>query len=103
MGKYELKIDLNVLNHLGLNLYSNVPSVLSELIANSWDADSTEVEIVISNNEIKIVDNGCGMSESDLNTKFLNVGYQRRKTSNDDLTPNLERNLISPLTPRQLP
>ena len=27
--EYTLDIDLNVLNHLGLNLYSNVPAVLS--------------------------------------------------------------------------
>ena len=37
--EYTLDIDLNVLNHLGLNLYSNVPAVLAELIANAWDAD----------------------------------------------------------------
>ena len=37
--KLTLDIDLNVLNHLGLYLYSNVPAVLAELIANAWDAD----------------------------------------------------------------
>jgi len=94
MNKYELKIDLNVLNHLGLNLYSNVPAVLSELIANAWDADSTEVRITISDNEIEILDNGCGMNEEDINTKFLNVGYQRRKKSSDDLTPKLKRKVM---------
>jgi len=94
MSKYELKIDLNVLNHLGLNLYSNVPAVLSEIIANAWDADSTIVNIKISKNEIKIQDNGCGMSEADLNTKFLNVGYQRRKKPNDDLTPIFKRKVM---------
>ena len=94
MTKYELKIDLNVLNHLGLNLYSNVPAVLSELIANAWDADSTEVKITISKDEISIADNGCGMNEVDLNSKFLNVGYQRRKEPSDDLTPKLKRKVM---------
>ncbi|MDQ3354088.1 MAG: hypothetical protein M3507_06365 [Actinomycetota bacterium] len=32
---YAITLNLNVLNHLGLNLYSNVPSVLSEVVANS--------------------------------------------------------------------
>ena len=32
--QFELNIDMNELNHLGLNLYSNVPAVLAELIAN---------------------------------------------------------------------
>ena len=94
MSKYELKIDLNVLNHLGLNLYSNVPAVLSELIANAWDADSQNVIITISKQEIKIEDDGCGMNVENLNTKFLNVGYQRRKNINDDLTPILKRKVM---------
>jgi len=94
MSRYELKIDLNVLNHLGLNLYSNVPAVLSELIANSWDADATIVNIKISKDEIKIEDNGCGMTEADLNNKFLNVGYQRRKDIKYDLTPTLNRKVM---------
>ena len=45
--KYELTIDLNILNHLGLNLYSNIPAVVSEVVANSWDADASHVEIHI--------------------------------------------------------
>ena len=94
MSKYELKIDLNVLNHLGLNLYSNVPAVLSELVANAWDADSQNVIITISKQEIKIEDDGCGMTADELNTKFLNVGYQRRKNINDDLTPILKRKVM---------
>ena len=38
--RYYMTISLNVLNHMGLNLYSNTPSVLAEVIANSWDADA---------------------------------------------------------------
>ena len=46
-SKYQMTINLNVLNHLGINLYSNIPAVLSEIVANSWDADATEVDIQI--------------------------------------------------------
>lgn len=91
MPGYELKIDLNALNHLGLNLYSNVPAVLSELIANAWDADASEVHLDIDpdGDKTKIVvrDDGCGMDRKELNDKFLTVGYQRRKNSQNDLTP----------------
>ena len=31
--KYKMTLSLNVLNHLGVGLYSNVPAVLSEVIA----------------------------------------------------------------------
>ena len=37
----EMRLSLNILEHLGLNLYSHVPAVLSEAVANAWDADAT--------------------------------------------------------------
>ena len=92
---YTLEINLNVLNHLGLNLYSNVPAVLSELIANAWDADAKKVAITINTHsdekEIVISDDGCGMNAEDLNRKFLAVGYPRRTESTKDLTPIYNR------------
>ena len=77
--KYQMSIDLNVLNHLGLKLYSNVPAVLSEVVANSWDADAEEVDIKIKSDQIIITDDGHGMTEADINEKYLTVGYERRK------------------------
>ncbi len=77
--KYQIKISLNVLNHLGIKLYSNIPSVLSEVVANAWDADATKVEITTEKEKISIQDDGQGMSLSDINDKYLIVGYDRRK------------------------
>lgn len=76
-NKFIMSLSLNVLNHLGINLYSNIPAVLSEIVANSWDADATRVDITISDDEIVIKDDGCGMSAEDINNKFLYVGYQK--------------------------
>ena len=78
--KFEMSISLNVLNHLGIKLYSNVPAVLSEVVANSWDADASEVDIDIDTEvgKITITDNGHGMTLDDMNNKYLNVGYERR-------------------------
>lgn len=39
---YHMRISLNVLQHLGIGLYSSIPAVLSEIIANAWDADATK-------------------------------------------------------------
>lgn len=95
MGKFKMSIDYNVLNHLGINLYSNIPAVLSEVVANSYDADATEVNIFIQNNEVTIIDNGCGMSESDINEKYLLVGYQKRRSSNGTtITPIYKRRVM---------
>ena len=40
-----LTLDMNVLNHLGIGLYLSAPAVLTELVANAWDADAKEVAI----------------------------------------------------------
>jgi hypothetical protein len=79
-GTYAITLNLNVLNHLGLNLYSNVPSVLSEVVANSWDADATEVDVDVDLDAgvVTITDNGAGMTRAEVNQRYLNVGYQRR-------------------------
>ena len=79
-SRYQMGISLNVLNHLGLNLYSNTPAVLAEVIANSWDADARNVDVQFDfeNKTIKIVDDGHGMSVADINEKYLYVGYQKR-------------------------
>ncbi|WP_203230045.1 ATP-binding protein [Azotobacter chroococcum] len=77
---FEMTVDLNVLKHLGINLYSNIAAVLTEAVANAWDADASSVQIrVAPNNEwIEIEDDGIGMSVDDLNGKYLRVGYRRR-------------------------
>jgi hypothetical protein len=78
--EYELTIDLNALNHLGINLYSNIPAVLSEVVANSYDADADNVEVTlnIDDGTIVIWDDGHGMSQGECNKKFLTVGYRKR-------------------------
>ena len=42
-----MTVDLNVLDHLAINLYSNIAAVLTEAVANAWDADAETVDIRI--------------------------------------------------------
>lgn len=87
--KFQMSINLQVLNHLGLNLYSNTSAVISEVVANAWDADATEVKISIDKQGIiTIVDNGIGMDLMDINSKYLTVGYQKRIDSGFSLKYN---------------
>lgn len=80
-NKFEMTVDLNVLEHLGINLYSNIAAVLTEAVANAWDADASSVQIRVDPNSewIEIEDDGVGMSIDDLNGKYLRVGYRRRE------------------------
>ncbi len=88
--KYKMSMNLNVLNHLGIHLYSNVPAVISEAVANAWDADAKKVEITICNDWILIIDDGCGMAVDDINEKYLHVGYKKRE-KDGSFTPELNR------------
>jgi hypothetical protein len=80
-----MTLSLNVLNHLGIKLYSNLPAVLSEAVANAWDADATRVEITVdvAAATITITDNGNGMTPEEVNARFLHVGYRRREDDAD--------------------
>lgn len=94
-SKYNLRVTLNALNHLGMNLYSNVPAVISEVVANSYDADAEKVEIIIDTDKqiITIKDDGCGMAKDECNKKYLEVGYKRRE--NDPVkTPKFKRHVM---------
>lgn len=92
-GPYRMTLSLNVLNHLGLNLYSNVPAVLAEVVANAWDADARNVtvEIDIPKGEIVITDDGHGMSREQVNDRYLVVGFARRDVPGGAVTPELGR------------
>ena len=73
-----IKISLAALEHLGMNLYSTIPAVLSEIVANAWDADAGRVSVTLGEREIAIQDDGIGMTRDEVIDRFLDVGFQRR-------------------------
>lgn len=75
-----MTISLNALEHLGINLYSNIPAVLSEIVANAWDADAETVTVTIDKaaETITIEDDGTGMDRDGVIDRFLTVGFKRR-------------------------
>ncbi|WP_126973880.1 ATP-binding protein [Gynurincola endophyticus] len=85
-----LKFDPNTIEHLGISLYSKLPSVLSELVSNSWDADADKISIHFydrdGKKEIVYKDDGVGMSFDELNDKFLLIGRNRRKDPQERIT-----------------
>ncbi len=90
---YEMKFDVGTIKHLGLQMYSTLPPVIGELVANAWDANATKVEITIptdqineSTSEIIIQDNGIGMSDEDVRDKYLIIGRDRRADEKTDVT-----------------
>jgi hypothetical protein len=64
--------------HLGRNLYSTTPPALAELVANSYDAYATKVDIKIENSYIVIADNGKGMNIYELDQKYCKIGNPKQ-------------------------
>ena len=90
---FKMTVELSVLESLGINLYSNAAAVLSELVANAYDADAGTVSIRWQPRKIEspegvteelvevvVTDDGIGMSVAALNARFLKAGYKKRAT-----------------------
>lgn len=77
-----MRFDPNTIEHLGVQMYSTLPPVIAELVANAYDADGTKVRISLEDKgekKIIIEDTGHGMSFEDLEEKFLKIGRNRRE------------------------
>ena len=92
---YKMEFDPATIKHLGFQMYSTLPQVIGELVANAWDANATEVKISVpvarideKTSEIVIIDNGIGMADDDVREKYLRIGRDRReKELTGDRTP----------------
>lgn len=87
MKEYRLNVDPRILELLGPNLYTNIYYVLAELIANAYDADAKNVYIISNKDDIRVEDDGHGMSyEAGDIAKYLNVAGVSRTTEAQSLT-----------------
>jgi len=107
--EYRMTISWLTVDKLGIKLYDKVSAVIAELVSNSWDADATEVvieaplgkyltsktgKIEEQGYEIKVIDNGIGMTPDEINNCYLIVGADRRDTggrNRGDRSPKFDR------------
>ena len=86
---FEMRFDPQTIKHLGLRMYSTLPPALAEIISNAYDADADNVTIHLAEQdgrptEIRIVDDGIGLSFAEVNDKFLVIGRNRRAAEGDN-------------------
>ena len=92
MKEYQLNVDPRILELLGPNLYTNIYYVLAELVANAYDADAHNVYIISNKDDIRIEDDGHGMSYQNGEVKkFLNVAGVSRVKEEESMTRSGER------------
>ncbi|ACU61678.1 ATP-binding protein [Chitinophaga pinensis] len=66
----------------GSSIFSEPKVAIIELIANAWDAGATEVKIKWPEKHedpFEITDNGHGMTETEFETRFMVLAYERLK------------------------
>ncbi len=89
-----MKVDLTIVEHLGLNMYTTLPPVVSEMVANAWDADAKVVDVTLPSgsitdgSELVVKDDGIGMCYEDVMNRYLVIGRNRRKEEKSDTSPS---------------
>jgi signal transduction histidine kinase len=69
---------------IGKDLITDDYVAVFELVKNSYDAKATKVIITFEQDKIIIADNGKGMSNADINEKWLFVAYSAKKDGTED-------------------
>lgn len=78
----QFTIDARTIIQLGRESIKDHTTALLELVKNCYDADANIVEIEIfqktNDNFIRIADDGDGMSENDIDEKWLRIGFSHK-------------------------
>jgi len=93
---FELRFDPQTIRHLGLRMYATLAPALAEIISNSYDADANNVIVSLIEDkghpkEIRIKDDGEGLSYDGINNKFLVIGRNRRDYEGDEPSAKYKR------------
>lgn len=90
MASVKFRISSGLKSIIGRDLITNDFVAIFELVKNSFDAKATHVKVVFDLDRketaaIYVVDNGKGMSASDVENKWLFVAYSAKKDGEEDL------------------
>ncbi len=84
MENIKFELTYAALKMFGKQLYSNVGSAISELVANGLDAGAKNIYIAINvmdkhHATVEILDDGTGMSHNDIKDNYIKIGHNKRK------------------------
>lgn len=84
MDGIKFTLTYSALKMFGKQLYSNVSSAISELVANGLDAKASNIYLTIDirdkeNSYVEVFDEGKGMSAEDIADHYIKIGYNKRR------------------------
>jgi len=85
----QFRTSINMLDHLGLNMYSSVPKAIGEVVVNGYDADASLVTVTTTPTSIVVEDNGSGMNEAAIRDQFMILASGHKRL--EKRTPLLRR------------
>ncbi|MBI5299832.1 MAG: ATP-binding protein [Deltaproteobacteria bacterium] len=88
MKSIPITFDKSHIVTIGEKLYAEAIELIRELVNNAYDADATRVDVILSENEIRVQDNGSGMDFEGLK-QYFNIGSPLKQTSSK--SPRFER------------
>ena len=89
--KIKITVDKSHLFTLGEKMYRESIEFIRELVSNAYDADATDVFVMIADDKITVEDNGSGMNEKGLD-QFFTIGSEEKMTKN--VSPRFGRKRI---------
>src|SRR5690606_203245 len=84
MQALNFRVSSHLKSIIGRDLITDDFVAVFELVKNSYDAGASEVNIHFTDSCIFIIDNGKGMSYSDLINKWLFVAYSAKQDGTED-------------------
>ena len=89
--KINFAVDSRLLRELGSRLVGKPHIALAELIKNSYDADASQVVIIMRPDRIEVIDNGQGMTFEELRDRWMRIGTTQK--ASDQFSRRLRRPL----------
>ena len=77
------EVSTNLLDQIGVNMYSKYPKAIGELVVNAYDADANFVQVRVDQRGdcVEIEDNGSGMNEEDIRNQFMFIASRQKRVS----------------------